>query len=152
MARQAGLRLVAHAGEEGPVGYIEEALDILKVERIDHGVRSLDSATMIARLRDSQMPLTVCPLSNIKLAVFDDMRQHNLLKLLDAGVNVTINSDDPAYFGGHVNENYAALIAALDLSEQQCYRLLRNSLESAFATPELRQSMVTRLDQYWARH
>ncbi|MBJ3816135.1 adenosine deaminase [Shimwellia pseudoproteus] len=152
LAQQAGLRLVAHAGEEGPVDYIAEALDILKVERIDHGVRNLESDQMIARLRDSRMPLTVCPLSNIKLAVFDDMRQHNLLALLNAGVNVTINSDDPAYFGGHVNENYAALITALDLNEQQCYRLLRNSLESTFASAELRQSMVTRLDQYWARH
>lgn len=152
LAKAQGLRLVAHAGEEGPVEYIQQALDVLAVERIDHGVRSFESAEMVTRLRESRMPLTVCPLSNIKLAVFEHMSQHNLRELLDAGVNVTVNSDDPAYFGGHINSNYQALIESLELTAVQCYQLLKNSLESCFVSHELRQSMVTRLDHFWEQH
>jgi adenosine deaminase len=109
MAMAEGLITVAHAGEEGPPPYIWEALDLLKVKRIDHGVRCMEDKRLVQRIIAEQIPLTVCPLSNVKLRVFDQMGDHNILKLLDQGVMVTVSSDDPAYFGGYVNENYAAL-------------------------------------------
>ncbi len=120
-ARALGLKLVAHAGEEGPPAYVIEALDLLKVDRVDHGVRSIEDAALVARLADSRIALTVCPLSNLKLKVFDDMTKHTLKVLLDSGVAVTINSDDPAYFGGYVNDNYFATVAALALEDQDVY-------------------------------
>ena len=116
-ARRHGLRVVCHAGEEGPPAYIHEALDLLQAERIDHGVRCLEDASLVARLRQERIPLTVCPLSNVRLCVFETMGEHPLKKMLEAGLMVTVNSDDPAYFGGYINENYLAVQQALDLSE-----------------------------------
>jgi len=148
-ARDLGLKLVAHAGEEGPPSYVYEALDLLKVDRVDHGVRSIEDAALVARLADARIALTVCPLSNIKLCVFDDMTRHTLKDLLDQGVAVTINSDDPAYFGGYVNANYFAIVDALRLSDKEVYTLLRNSLEASFVTDEERAAMIARLDGHW---
>lgn len=132
-ARESGLLAVAHAGEEGPPEYIEEALDILKVRRIDHGVRCLEDPKLVDRLVAEQIPLTVCPLSNVKLRVFDTMRDHNLRTMLDRGLKVTINSDDPAYFGGYVNENYVAAAEALGLRQEELERLARNGFEAALS-------------------
>ena len=129
-ARAEGFLAVAHAGEEGPPEYIWEALDLLKVSRIDHGVRAAEDPRLIARLIDEQIPLTVCPLSNTKLRVFEDMSQHNILQLLEQGVKVTVNSDDPAYFGGYVTENFMALHESLGMTEQQARRLAQNSLDA----------------------
>jgi adenosine deaminase len=131
-AAQAGFACVAHAGEEGPPAYIWEALDLLKVSRIDHGVRAIEDASLMTRLKDEQIPLTVCPLSNIKLCVFDRLADHNLKRLLDAGLCVTLNSDDPAYFGGYIQENFVQAQAALNLSQADLARLARNSFEASF--------------------
>jgi len=132
-ARAEGFLAVAHAGEEGPPEYIWEALDLLKVSRIDHGVRAAEDPRLIARLIEEQIPLTVCPLSNTKLRVFDDMSQHNILQLLEQGVKVTVNSDDPAYFGGYVTENFMALHESLGMTEEQARRLAQNSLDARLA-------------------
>jgi adenosine deaminase len=148
-ARDRGLRLVAHAGEEGPPAYIHEALDILRVERIDHGVRSIEDPALVRRLAESRIALTVCPLSNLKLMVFDDMKKHSLKVLLDAGVAVTVNSDDPAYFGGYVNDNYIAVAEALELGDHDLYTLARNSLEASFVDARQRQAMIGKLDAHW---
>lgn len=148
-ARERGLKLVAHAGEEGPPSYVYEALDLLKVDRVDHGVRSIEDAALVARLADARIALTVCPLSNLKLCVFDDMTKHTLKDLLDQGVAVMINSDDPAYFGGYVNANYFAIVDALKLDDHEVYTLLRNSLEASFVTDAQRADMIARLDAYW---
>jgi len=129
-ARREGLLTVAHAGEEGPPEYIWQALDLLKVSRIDHGVRALEDERLMQRIIDEQIPLTVCPLSNIKLCVFDNMRQHPILEMLERGVNVTVNSDDPAYFGGYVTENFVALYDGLGMSQDQAKRLAQNSLDA----------------------
>ena len=129
-ARSEGLLTVAHAGEEGPPEYIWEALDLLKIERIDHGVRAIEDERLMQRIIDEQIPLTVCPLSNIKLCVFDDMRQHNILQMLERGVKVTVNSDDPAYFGGYVGENFAALERDLGMTREQAQRLAQNSMDA----------------------
>jgi len=132
--RELGLRLVAHAGEEGPPAYIESALDVLKVQRIDHGVRCVESPALVQRLARERLPLTVCPLSNVKLRVFDTMAQHNLGTLLDAGLVATVNSDDPAYFGGYVNDNFVAAFEALpQLGARQAWQLARNSFDASFA-------------------
>jgi adenosine deaminase len=132
-ARAEGFLAVAHAGEEGPPEYIWEALDLLKVSRIDHGVRASEDPKLIQRLIDEQIPLTVCPLSNTKLCVFDDMSQHNILQMLEQGVKVTVNSDDPAYFGGYVTENFMALYESLGMTEDQARRLAQNSLDARLA-------------------
>jgi adenine deaminase len=130
-----GLRLVAHAGEEGPPAYIWHALDVLRVQRIDHGVRCLEDASLVQRLAAERMPLTVCPLSNVKLRVFDSLAQHNLPALLDAGLCVTLNSDDPAYFGGYINQNFVETFEALpQLTAADAYTLARNSFEASFAS------------------
>ena len=129
-ARSEGLLTVAHAGEEGPPEYIWEALDLLKIERIDHGVRAIEDERLMQRIIDEQIPLTVCPLSNTKLCVFDDMRQHNILQMLERGVKVTVNSDDPAYFGGYVTENFVALHDSLGMTREQAQRLAQNSLDA----------------------
>jgi adenosine deaminase len=150
-ARARGLKLVAHAGEEGPPSYIHEALDLLKVDRVDHGVRSIEDPALVARLADSRVALTVCPLSNIKLRVFDDMKQHTLKQLLAQGVAVTVNSDDPAYFGGYVNANYFATAEALELNEKEVYTIIRNGFEASFVTPDERQALIDKLDAYWGR-
>ena len=147
-ARELGLRAVAHAGEEGPPAYIGTALDVLKVERIDHGVRCLESPALVRRLAAARTPLTVCPLSNVKLRVFDTMADHNLARLLDAGLCVTINSDDPAYFGGYVNDNNRAVFSSLSaLTAHDAHTLLCNSFEASFLPAEVKASWITRLDE-----
>ncbi|OZI73035.1 adenosine deaminase [Bordetella genomosp. 6] len=132
-ARAEGLPAVAHAGEEGPPEYIWEALDLLRVRRIDHGVRAVEDERLIERLVDTQIPLTVCPLSNTRLRVFDSMAEHNILELLERGVKVTVNSDDPAYFGGYVTENFHALYEHLGMTQDQARRLAANSLDARLA-------------------
>ena len=131
-ARGLGLKLVAHAGEEGPAAYVHEALDVLGVDRIDHGNRSLDDPALVARLAAAGMCLTVCPLSNVKLCVVGDIAAHPLRRMLDAGLVATVNSDDPAYFGGYVNANFVAVADALDLSRAELVRLARNSFTGSF--------------------
>ncbi len=132
--RELGLHLVAHAGEEGPPAYIWSALDVLKVERIDHGVQAAKDAALMRRLADERIALTVCPLSNQKLRVFPDLADHNLKQLLDAGLAVTVNSDDPAYFGGYINENFVQLFQAVpELTAKDAYHLAFNSFEASFA-------------------
>ena len=143
--RELGFRLVAHAGEEGPPAYVWTALDLLKVERIDHGVQSSKDPALMQRLAKDRIALTVCPLSNLKLCVFPDLASHNLRHLLDAGLAITINSDDPAYFGGYMNENFIQSFAALDLNAAQAYTLARNSFEAAFIDESEKRRHVERL-------
>jgi adenosine deaminase len=145
-ARAAGWLTVAHAGEEGPPAYVWEALDVLKVSRIDHGVRSLEDPRLVARLRDERIPLTVCPLSNVKLRVVDTLAKHPLGRMLDAGLVATVNSDDPAYFGGYVGENYAAVEAALGLTPATLVTLARNSFEASFLSAQERARYLARVD------
>ena len=134
-ARDLGLRLVAHAGEEGPPEYVWEALDILGVERIDHGNRALEDEALVARLREDRIPLTVCPLSNLALRVVDDLAAHPIRRMLDLGLLATVNSDDPAYFGGYINENFRRVAEAVGLSTAEIKTLARNSLDASFAAP-----------------
>lgn len=145
-ARELGFRLVAHAGEEGPPAYIWSALDVLKVERIDHGVRAIEDAALMQRLVQDRIPLTVCPLSNLKLRVVDTLAHHQLQRLLDAGVMATVNSDDPAYFGGYLNENFSQTFAALPLTAAHAYTLARNSFDASFIDDGARRAHVARLD------
>lgn len=140
-ARELGLKTVAHAGEEGPAEYVWTAINDLKVSRVDHGVRSIDDTKLMSHLAETRMPLTVCPLSNTKLCVFDDMSQHNILNMLEQGVCVTVNSDDPAYFGGYMTENFVALADALDLTEAQAVSLVKNSIEASFASERRKTEM-----------
>ena len=150
-AGELGLHRVAHAGEEGPAEYVRTALDVLKAERIDHGVAAIADSALIERLARERVPLTVCPLSNTKLRVYGRMEDHVLADLLAAGVMATVNSDDPAYFGGYVADNYLAAFAALpSLGAVEAYTLARNSLEASFASPERREEMVSRLDRAFA--
>lgn len=146
-ARHEGFMTVAHAGEEGPPEYIREALDLLKVERIDHGVRSLEDPALVERLVKEQVPLTVCPLSNVKLRVFDTLQDHNLRKLLDAGLCATINSDDPAYFGGYIGENFLQTQRALDLGANEIVALARNSFAASFLSKEDKQRHIADIDR-----
>lgn len=148
-ARNLGLHLVAHAGEEGPPAYIESALDVLNVERIDHGVRCLEDADLTARLVREQMALTVCPLSNIKLRVFDVMGDSNLRRLLDEGLAATVNSDDPAYFGGYINDNYLAAFDALPLDVNHARQLAKNSFAAAFLEPERKRAYLAEVDAFF---
>jgi adenosine deaminase len=145
-ARDEGFLTVAHAGEEGPPAYIWEALDLLKVERIDHGVRALEDVKLVTRLVDEQVPLTVCPLSNIKLRVFDTMEEHNLRDLLRAGLCVTINSDDPAYFGGYIGENFRQSQRALNLTTDDIYTLARNAFMASFLCEVDKSRYIDELD------
>ncbi len=145
-ARALGFRLVAHAGEEGPPAYIWSALDVLKVERIDHGVQAMRDPALMARLARDRIPLTVCPLSNLKLRVFPTLAQHNLGRLLDAGIVATVNSDDPAYFGGYINQNFTQTFAALDLSAQHAYQLAYNSFAASFIDETLKRRYIERLN------
>lgn len=140
---------VAHAGEEGPAGYVWEALNLLNVRRIDHGVRSIEDPELINVLVKRQIPLTVCPLSNIKLCVFDEMSHHNIKELLDLGVRVTINSDDPAYFGGYMNENFLATQQGLNLSKADLYQISLNATEASFISTERKQALRKELDNYF---
>jgi adenosine deaminase len=152
-AGREGLHRVAHAGEEGPPAYIASALDVLKVERIDHGVRCLEDPALVARLARERVALTVCPLSNVKLRVFGDMRQHNLAALLAAGLKATVNSDDPAYFGGYVVDNYRAAFDALpQLGAREAYALARNGFEASFVDATAKAGFVERLDAAFADH
>lgn len=145
--RQLGFRLVAHAGEEGPPAYVWTALDLLKVERIDHGVQSTRDAALMQRLARDRIALTVCPLSNLKLCVFPDLARHTLGQLLDAGIVATVNSDDPAYFGGYMNSNFTETFAALGLHAAQAYTLARNSFEASFIEPAAKQAYIRQLDE-----
>jgi adenosine deaminase len=147
-ARREGLLAVAHAGEEGPPSYIYEALDILKVRRVDHGVRCEEAAALLERLARERVPLTVCPLSNVKLKVFERIEDHNLKRLLDRGVCVTVNSDDPAYFGGYVLENYLAVQEGLSLSQDDLTLLARNSIEASFMPDSAKRRWFRAIETY----
>ena len=144
--RELGFHIVAHAGEEGPPEYIWQALDVLKAERIDHGVQAMHDAALMQRLARERVPLTVCPLSNQKLRVFPDLRQHNLKALLDAGLRATVNSDDPAYFGGYVGENFRAVFAATGMSAAHAVQLAANSFEASFANAAQKQAWIGQLN------
>jgi adenosine deaminase len=148
--RELGLRAVAHAGEEGPPAYIRGALDVLHAERIDHGVRCLEDPELVARLAQERIPLTVCPLSNVKLRVFDTLDDHNLPALLSAGLVATVNSDDPAYFGGYLNRNFLDCFAALPLTVDHAYQLARNSFDASFADATAKARHIGRLNEYFA--
>jgi adenosine deaminase len=150
LAETEGLRRVAHAGEEGPPAYVRGALDVLGAERIDHGVRSEEDDELMARIIAEQVPLTMCPLSNQKLKVFPDLADHNLKRMLDRGVRVTVNSDDPAYFGGYVLDNYIAIAAALDLTRDDVVKLARNSIEATFLEDPEKAELLDELDAYVA--
>lgn len=144
-ARAENFLTVAHAGEEGPAAYIWSAIKLLHVSRIDHGVRCLEDAELVDYLVAQQIPLTVCPLSNVKLKVFDTMTDHNLKQLLNLGVCITINSDDPAYFGGYIAENYQAAVNALKLSRSEVVQLAKNSFQASFLTPEVKEALIREL-------
>ena len=150
-AREQGLHAVAHAGEEGPPEYIRSALDVLRVERIDHGVRCVEDPALVRRLASEHVPLTVCPLSNVKLCVFRTLTEHNLPALLDAGLCATVNSDDPAYFGGYINENFVETFEALpQLTARHAYRLARNSFDASFASEAQKENFRHALDAAFA--
>jgi adenine deaminase len=152
-AAAAGLKCVAHAGEEGPPEYIRTALDVLKVQRIDHGVRCMEDPALVARLARDRVPLTVCPLSNVKLCVFKHLREHNLAALLDAGLCATVNSDDPAYFGGYLNQNLVETFEALpQLGAKHAYQLARNSFEASFIDGAAKAGFIARLDACFREH
>jgi adenosine deaminase len=145
-ARAEGFLAVAHAGEEGPAEYIWQALDLLGVRRIDHGVRCTEDDRLVARLKADQTPLTVCPLSNVKTRVFPDLRHHNVRELLDLGLLVNINSDDPAYFGGYIADNYVGVAEALEMTVEQMIQVARNSFAASFLSEEKRQEHLEAID------
>jgi adenine deaminase len=149
-ARAESLFVVAHAGEEGPADYVWQALDTLGAVRIDHGVRCTEDPVLVERLRSERVPLTVCPLSNVKLRVFDSMEDHNLRELIDAGLCVSINSDDPAYFGGYINENFGAVCDVFDLNREEICALGRNSFEGAFMDETRRLEILEELNEFEA--
>jgi adenosine deaminase len=148
-ARKNGFLTFAHAGEEGPASYIWEALDLLKVSRIDHGNRCLDDNLLVDRLVSERMALTVCPLSNLSLCVIDTMADHPIPEMMKRNVLVTVNSDDPAYFGGYVNDNYRALYEALSLSDKELYLLVRNSFEASFLPENIKQEWMIKVDEMY---
>ena len=147
-AKEQGYKLVAHAGEEGPAEYVQQALDLLKVDRIDHGNRAMDDPNLVAYLAEQHIPLTVCPLSNTRLCVVDDMANHPIKRMLDAGLCATVNSDDPAYFGGYMNANYHAIQQALKLDKHDILCLARNAIEASFASDHRKQMLSSELDTY----
>jgi adenosine deaminase len=149
--RELGFHVVAHAGEEGPPAYIWAALDVLRAERIDHGVQSVHDPALMRRIAEQRVPLTVCPLSNLKLRVFDSLSQHNLGQLLDAGLVATVNSDDPAYFGGYINDNFVQTFAATGLGVAQARTLALNSFEASFAEPRQKQAWRDETEEYLER-
>ena len=151
-ARARGYRRVAHAGEEGPAEYVRGALDALGAERIDHGNAALGDAQLMERLAREGVPLTMCPLSNLKLRVVSDLREHPLKKMLERGLCVTVNSDDPSYFGGYINENYRAIARALDLERADLAQLARNSITASFAEPPRRAELLGEVERYCAPH
>ena len=149
-AAERGLKLVAHAGEEGPPAYVWEALDLLKVDRIDHGNRALEDPALVKRLAAEGMTLTVCPLSNLKLCVVDDLKAHPLKRMLELGLHATVNSDDPAYFGGYLGENWVATATALELTREHLVTLARNSFTGSFLTPQEAAPHLAAIDAYAA--
>lgn len=151
-AKEYGFLTVAHAGEEGPPEYVREAISLLDVSRIDHGNRSLEDNVLTKELIESQIPLTVCPLSNIKLCNVDKIENHPIKKMLDLGIKATVNSDDPAYFGGYMTENFAAITNALDLSKQEIYTLVKNSFEASFISEEKKTNYINRLNVFYNNH
>ncbi len=151
-ARNEGFLAVAHAGEEGPAEYVREAIEVLHVSRIDHGNRCLDDAALVARLAEERIPLTMCPLSNLRLCVVDDLGRYPIRRMLGEGLLVTVNSDDPAYFGGYVNENYLALCDAIGLTREEMITLARNSFEASFLESEQKAAMIDRVYAYAAAH
>ena len=148
-AREEGFITVAHAGEDGPAEYVWEAINLLKVSRIDHGNQSLDDDQLIKHIAEKQIPLTVCPLSNLELKVVNDLKDHPLMKLMEAGLMVTINSDDPAYFGGYVNENYTCIASALNLSKKQITELVKNSIKSSFLPDGDKEKIIMQIEEYY---
>jgi adenosine deaminase len=148
-ARSEGFLTVAHAGEEGPPEYVWQALDLLQVKRIDHGVRSEGDPNLVDRLVREQIPLTVCPLSNIKLRGFETMADHNLKRLLDLGLCVTVNSDDPAYFGGYMTENFLAVQHALGLDKEDLQRLAQNAIQASFISQQEKKRLMDELNAYF---
>jgi adenosine deaminase len=150
-ARREGMRVVAHAGEEGPPEYIWQALDALKVSRIDHGVRCMEDPRLVDRLVAERVPLTVCPLSNVKLRVVKTLADHPVKRMLDRGLCVTLNSDDPAYFGGYVLDNYLAVAKTFALSPAELTMLARNAIQATFLDEARRRTLLTQLDAVVAR-
>ena len=151
-ARSLGLKVVAHAGEEGPPDYVWQALDVLKVDRIDHGNRALEDAALVQRIVSDGLTLTVCPLSNLKLCVVDDLAQHPLRRMLAAGLRATVNSDDPAYFGGYVNANFVAVADALNLTRDEIITLARNSFTGSFLPPAEQAVHLAAIDSFAATY
>ncbi|WP_244250681.1 adenosine deaminase [Arthrobacter crystallopoietes] len=151
-ARQAGLKCVAHAGEEGPPDYIREALDLLAVDRIDHGIRCMEDEALVERLVAEQVPLTVCPLSNVRLRAVDTLPEHPLPRMLERGLNVSVNSDDPAYFGGYIDENFRQVRSAFGFSTAQMADLAANSVMSAFLTDSRRRELLAEVEQWRHQH
>ena len=147
-ARERGFHVVAHAGEEGPAAYVRESVEVLKVERIDHGNASIEDPALLKELAALQIPLTVCPLSNLKLNVVQSMAEHPLKKLMDAGLRVTVNSDDPSFFGGYVNDNYVACQAALGLTREEIVGLARNSVTASFMPAARREAALAKIEAY----
>ena len=147
-ARDEGFLTVAHAGEEGPPEYILHAIDDLKVSRIDHGVRCLENPSLVERLIKEQIPLTVCPLSNVRLRVFDSLAKHNLKQMLDLGICVTINSDDPAYFGGYIGDNFQAVQEALGLNDTDIFKMVKNAFQASFIHQDRRERFMDELDNF----
>lgn len=148
-AKKEGFQAVAHAGEEGPAKYVWEALDLLEVSRVDHGNHSLDDEKLIQELIKRKMPLTVCPLSNLKLKVVKNLKQHPLKKMLEKGLLATINSDDPAYFGGYINENYIEIAKALNLSKEEITQLAKNSFKASFISEDAKKQMIEKVEEYY---
>ena len=144
-----GFITVAHAGEEGPAAYVWEAINLLKISRIDHGNRSLEDDQLIKHIAEKQIPLTVCPLSNLALKVVEDLKDHPMLQLMEAGLMVTINSDDPAYFGGYINENYIQIAAALNLSKKQITDLAKNSFKASFLSDVEKEKLINQVEDYY---
>ncbi|WP_299439840.1 adenosine deaminase [uncultured Aquimarina sp.] len=147
-----GFLTVAHAGEEGPAEYIWEALDLLKITRIDHGNRCLDDEKLVNRLVDMQIPLTLCPLSNLELKVVQDLKDHPITKMMDKNLLVTVNSDDPAYFGGYMNENYIGIANALNLSKEQIVTLVKNSFKASWLSDQEKEQKTQEIDQYFQQN
>ena len=148
--RELGLKICAHAGEEGPPAYVHEALDLLKIDRMDHGNRAMEDEALVARLAAEQMTLTVCPLSNLKLCVVKDLKDHPIPNMLAKGLHVTLNSDDPSYFGGYVNDNYIQLAKAVGLTREQIIQMARNSFEGSFLPDEKKAQYLAEIDAYVA--
>ena len=149
MAGEQGYKRVAHAGEEGPADYIWDSLSLLQIDRLDHGNRAMEDEKLLSKLRKNKMGLTLCPLSNLKLQVVTDLRNHPIKKMLDMGLKVTVNSDDPAYFGGYMNDNFDAINTALDLSKEDLYKLSSNAIEVSWASENEKESMQNKLDNWY---